>query len=792
MGQYSAVAQQAEELLKRQKIPGVAETAAEAAIKLGEIDRALGFLKGINSIAAGYLRGQIALEKGNKAEASAEFEKIISQWTSKTRMSSDELGIAAVALEKLGRYEEANQIYREATEIDPKNPALKAAWGRLLVKKYNPADAEGLFKEALEINTNHTGALLGMAELSSSRWESRVPGMLNRILQINPSMTEARVMLARIDLERDNYVEASKQLDRALQVNPKLLEAWSLRAVASFLEGKEAADQLGWIARILKENPSFGKVYADLGDFAVLQRQYKLAVDYYRRAVDTDPDLSQTRASLGINLFRLGEDDAARHELEEAYRRDPYNIWTVNTLRLMDSFKRFDSFETQRFRVKLHQKETQILQSYISDILEESLQDLSQRYQYIPDQKVVFEMYPDHEDFAVRTLGLPGLGALGASFGPVVAMDSPSARRRGEFHWGSTLWHELAHVITLGITDNRIPRWFTEGLSVYEENTSRPGWGDPMTPGIVQALQLVQTIPLADLNTAFIRPSQPGMVPFAYFQAGMICEYLVEKHGFEKILAMLSAYREKQKDAAVLKQVLGLTLEEFDKQFRDYAREKTYGFAKAVDFQWSGSDHSIDEIKVELQKNPDNFFAQLHIAEAYTAQSKFAEAVPYAEVAKALFPPFVDDGNPYIILADCYEVLGQKEKAAVALLEWKKYRGRDPEVFKRLSKLLSEIGKQNEAVQVLSEALNVAMFDVDIHQQLAERLAETSPQKAIEEYKVLLALNPPDKAEAHYRLAAAYHSLSDTSNARQHVLAALEIAPGYRDAQKLLLELTGQ
>ena len=42
---------------------------------------------------------------------------------------------------------------------------------------------------------------------------------------------------------------------------------------------------------------------------------------------------------------------------------------------------------------------------------------------------VQVEVYPDHEDFAVRTMGMPGLGALGVAFGYVVAMEErPSYR----------------------------------------------------------------------------------------------------------------------------------------------------------------------------------------------------------------------------------------------------------------------------------------------------------------------------------------------------------------------------
>ncbi|MBI3895920.1 MAG: tetratricopeptide repeat protein [Acidobacteria bacterium] len=791
VGDYSRVLQQGEELLQRRRDSTIAESAAEAAMRLGQYDRAVGLLEGVPTVRADWLRGLLAQQKGQKQTAKAARERIVARWTQGPPLPPAERGLVADALAELGKFEEANQLYREAVEANPKDPSLKAKWGRLLLRKYNLAESEGLFREALELNTRHTGALLGMAELAASRWESQVPGTLERILQINPNLAEARVMLARVLLEHDDYSDAATELDQALQVNPLLLEAWSLRAAAEYLQASPSAVEQEWIPRILRENPSYGKVFADLGDFAVLKRQYGAAVEFYRRAVQTDPDLSQAESSLGINLFRLGKEEEALAILEKAYHQDPYNVWTVNTLRLMDSFRNYDSFGTSRFRVKLHQKESTVLRPYVEELLEKSIQDLSRRYRFVPEQKVVFEMYPDHEDFAVRTLGMPGLGALGATFGAVVAMDSPSARPRGEFHWGSTLWHELAHVISLGITDNRVPRWFTEGLSVYEENHARPGWGDPMNGGIVQALKRFRLIPLAELNSAFIRPRSPLMVPFAYFESGLICEFIAEKYGFPKILSLLNSYQKNQDDVAAFREVFGLSLEEFDKQFRDYARQQTFGFAKAVDFQWAGQDRTMEEIRQEVAKHPDNFFAQLHLAQALSARSQFEEAIAHAQAAKELFPPFVDEGNPYTLLADGYEALGRKEKAISELREWKEQKGRDPETFKRLAKLLKEAGHLDEAIQTLEQALYISVFDVEIHQWLGEWSLENSdPQDAIREFQVLLALDPPDKAEAHYRLATAYRAVSDGEKARQQVLAALEIAPGFRPAQKLLLELS--
>jgi len=57
------------------------------------------------------------------------------------------------------------------------------------------------------------------------------------------------------------------------------------------------------------------------------------------------------------------------------------------------------------------------------------------------------------------------------------------------------------------------------------------------------------------------------------------------------------------------------------------------------------------------------------------------------------------------------------------------------------------------------------------------------------EYQVALAMQPHDRAAAHLRLARAHHALAQLAETREHLLAALEIAPHYRPAQQLLLEV---
>ena len=53
---------------------------------------------------------------------------------------------------------------------------------------------------------------------------------------------------------------------------------------------------------------------------------------------------------LGINLQRIGQEQEGTDVLEAAFEGDPFNVWTGNTLNLLDSFKRgeFERIQDRR------------------------------------------------------------------------------------------------------------------------------------------------------------------------------------------------------------------------------------------------------------------------------------------------------------------------------------------------------------------------------------------------------------------------------------------------------------
>ena len=83
----------------------------------------------------------------------------------------------------------------------------------------------------------------------------------------------------------------------------------------------------------------------------------------------------------------------------------------------------------------------------------------------------------------MRTFGLPGAdGLLGVCFGSVITANSPASQGEDPSNWEAVLWHEFCHVVTLSKTHNKMPRWLSEGISVYEEEQENPTWGDALNP----------------------------------------------------------------------------------------------------------------------------------------------------------------------------------------------------------------------------------------------------------------------------------------------------------------------
>lgn len=735
-------------------------------------------------------RGEMLALTGKEEEAQPVFQSFIGYYNSKSDHSAEELTLIAQALIHLEKYKDANELILDATDQDRSLIEAQLVGGELFTTKYNYADAAKFLEDAFKINPHSARAHLAQAANNKLTGGEAMLTSLNKALEINPHYVEALALRAYTEIEAEQYDKATADLDRALKVNPNSLDAHALRAAMFWVQDRQA-DYENEVKATLSINPRDGLLYETLSHFATNNRRYQQAVEFSRKATELSPRLWQAHLSLGNALIRTGQSEAGRAAIETSFKGDPFNVWAKNSLDLMDQMKDYTVATHGPYIIKAAAKESGVVLPYAAALLDEVGAKLAAKYKFTPRTPITVEIFPNHEDFAVRALGLPGLGALGVCFGQTLALDSPSARRTGEFNWGSTLWHEYMHVISLQMTDYRIPRWFSEGLSVYEERRARPGWGDDWNIGHIKAFADGRWLKIADLDNGFIRPKSPEQVGLSYFQASQVCEFITDRFGFDALLEMLRRYRDKQKTPEILRAALKLSEDEFDQSFNEYIRGKIEKYQRALQQAANPAFAQMpkEAVLAAVAATPDDFALNVRAGMFYKEAGDTEKAIAHLKRAAELFP---FSATPYESLAELYEKKGDRAAAAETLAQLVNVDENSP-LARKLGQLRLALGDKPGALAALQLSFFVSPFDPAAHTMAGDLyLAAGEAAKAATEFQVVLALNPPNLAEAHYNVARALLAAGRTSDARKAVLKSLEAAPGFDKAQELLLKLTNR
>ena len=799
-GEYDA-----SELLAREApAPGAfANTLGEILVIQGKLEEAAtAFQESIDANARDALTAEVNLaellfSRGEIDEAMTRFDRFIDIYNaSNGRLSATELVAVGRAVRYLGRtnpdlFQDALRAFDEATTIAPTWHEPRVRAGELFLETYSSTDAQSEFEKVLGVNPRHPGALLGLAKALEFDGTSDAGRVLGQLLEINSNHLEARALLANQHLTRERYQDAYEQAEMALAVNPNSLVALTALAGTHLLRGDlEKFQEVR--ARVLKLNPRYSGLDAKLAELAVQTRRYGDAVIRAEAAVELDPYSWTAWGLLGMNELRLGDVEQGRTHLMRAFEGDPYNPWFKNNLDLLDTFERFEIHETDHFELFLHGTESDLLATYLAPIAEEAYESLTRRYGSEPLLPVRAELFPSHADFSVRTLGETGLGALGVSFGRVLVMDSPGARERGDYNWASVFWHELSHTFHLAISDNRVPRWFSEGLAVHEQRKARQGWGHQVTIPFLRALADGNLKKVSELNDGFMRPDYPQQVIFSYYQSSLVFEVIEDRYGFAAIRKMLEGYKRGETTAELFESLLSINLEDFDQEFEEFLQDRfripLNGLAEIGEAPLSGSD--ITELEDWANLHPGDFIARLRLGAALVGEERYTEAQPHLEAARKIFPNYGGPDSPYWYLAQAYNGVGDLTGAEQALSQLIQRSESNYDAYTMHADVLEQLDRPKEAADALDKAVLVWPYEIELHQRLATLHAEVGNYPlASRERAAVVALNPTDKAQALYALAIAYQEAGDLIGARSAVLQALEIAPNFDAALELLLIL---
>jgi cellulose synthase operon protein C len=735
---------------------------SDAAVELGVLQRMLGRREALRTLS-------VVLSRELMAAPTADYVR------------------AGRAARALGRFKDAEGYFKSADAQAPTSVVVNTAWGELFLEKHDKQNAAKAFQAALRTSADDPTALMGLARTMADDNPPLARKLALQVLAINSQSTDARVLLAELALDDTKRPEAKAELEKALAVNPNHFEALSLTAAVAWLE-KRTADYTATTDALLKLNPTYGEVFRIVGAQSARNYRFEEAAELTRRAITIDRENTRAYADLGAHLMRTGDERGARRALETAFRVDPYDIVTYNLLGLLDTLDGFVTIREGDMVIRLHPDEAGVMGEYVPALAREALATLSKRWNFTPTGPILIEMFPRHDDFAVRNVGLPGMiGALGACFGKVVTLDSPKARPPGEFNWGATLWHELAHVITIQLSNQRVPRWLTEGISVWEETRARAAWGREMEVTFAGAINRGQVMKLRDLNAGF---SNPETISLAYYQASLLVEHITARFSEASLRELVRVFSEDLETDAAITRVLKVSVDDLQKSFDVFLDERFGRLRRAlVTPEGFEPDLPLERLRGLAEANPGSFPVQVAFGRALEAGDQAAALAVYQKAA-ALVPLATGDASPQARIAGLLQAKGDKVGAAVAL---EALTTADHTAVASARTLVGLLEAPHETIRrqaALAKVVAIDPFDAAAHSEIGRfALAAGRLPDALQAFRVAVAAGATDRAGAHADLGEALEQSGKKDDAKRQALLALEVAPSYARAQDLLLRL---
>ena len=456
--------------------------------------------------------------------------------------------------------------------------------GQLLLEKFNAADAQEAFNDALLINPQSADVEAGLARLALHSFQfQQVRRHLERAHKANPNHLAAHLCRADMHLAALEPAKAIASLQKARKLNANdSITLGRLSAASGLVNPTTITDHLlekNEILHTALKEGSIGEYYAAKGNALDYARRYPQAGANLSRAVDTMPQLLGPRSQLGMIEMRLGHEAKARELLKASFELDPYNVRVKNQLEVLDLLDTYETIETEHFVIRFDGSKDQRLARHMARYAEQCYADLTETFDYQLPEKAILEIFHDAQGikarqwFGARMVGLPNIHTIAACGGNIVAMVSPTAERR-KINWADVLRHEMVHLINVQQTDYAVPHWLTEGCAVWQEGRPRrPHWNKLL----VERVPKGNVFNLDSLNMGFLRPRTPADYQLAYCQADLYINLIAQRYGIAGVRKLLAAHRNNLPTAAAITDSFDTSLEDLE---RDYAQQLAETVAK--------------------------------------------------------------------------------------------------------------------------------------------------------------------------------------------------------------------
>jgi tetratricopeptide (TPR) repeat protein len=694
--------------------------------------------------------------------------------------------------------------FDQALKINPSLTAAHVATARMALSKNDAKVASQATEKALKQDQSDPEIYYLDFLAWRSTDEKRATASLAKSLELNPNFVPSLLAMAESRMNEEQYDEAEELLKSIERINARHPKLWALRAAIAHLEGKyELEGEFRTIAlQTWALNPEVDHL---IGKHLALHYRFEESITYQKRALKMDPGFVPAMAQLAQDQLRAGQSDEGWTMVEQVRRKDPYDVTIFNLKQLQ---QRLDSLETliaPGFIIRMDKKEAKIYGPEVVELLSEARELLTKKYEVTLEEPIYVEIFPKQKDFAIRTFGLPGgEGFLGVCFGRLITANSPAALQV-KSNWQSVLWHEYCHVITLSKTKNKMPRWLSEGLSVYEERIQDKRWGQPMDPVYRQMLLSDEDfIPASQLSSGFLKPKTPMHLQFAYFESSLAVEYLIEAHGMPAMLRLLDDLALGIPTKNALLRMVG-SLEALDAGFEQYARAKANEFGSEVNWtrpeanslgltkpesEGEESDsETTEESEIKAEQPESYWVTQKRVAQA-VQQKKWDGVLELATKLKKAWPEDHRDDGCHALLAIAYRGLEKTDEERSSLASLAELASAPFDALARLVAIDTERQDWESVARWTAHqhAIQPMRYDVQEARALSNEQIGAH-ERAYHAWTACFELDPIDPTLVNYKIGFNLAKIDRLAEARTRVLLALEESPRFMDALRLLKEL---
>lgn len=767
--------------------------AAEAALFRGEPDRAIELLDGDASAQAALLRGRALEQLGRLADA----VETLRPWRDRLRnddfTDAAELTAAAEAVTLLARLEgrpagdyqaALDALARVRQSLDPLYWPAYLAEARLLVEKDSRQQGGEALLEALTLcpTAGEVWYELGLLAVQGFDFD-RASFAVGKLRGINPTHALADLLDARAMLQQRDIDAARAIIEPALALYPEHREWLALLAAAEALAYDEAQTR-ATLDHLDTLSPGSPLGYFTVGTTLSAARQYAQGAEALREAIRRQPNDPAAWTELGLLLMQWGDLEQARDALAQAARLDPFNRRVGNQLRLADDLLGYETIETEHFVIRYKPGVDEALARDMPPVLEQIHRDITGVFQHVPPNKTQIDIMPDERYFGVRITGMPEIWTIAAATGDVLALTPPREGRhqRGPYNWANVIRHEFVHTVTLSQTRNRIPHWFTEACAVSQETTGRTYQTCQLLAWAVHEKKLFE---LDKINWGFIRPQAPYERQLAYAQADWMLEYVAQRFGHDKIVAMLNRFADGVDDVTAFREVLGVSGDEFMSGFRQWAAAEVeaWGLGRPQASErlqevlakgGAGADDA--ELQTLLKEHPGHPDLLRLIAErALQSADSAPQAAERAVLRYAAARPV--DPWPHRALADLALRRGDLDAAVPSLQMLDLQDNENAAWAHELAKVHRRAGRLDLAADAIDRALLREPYNANFRTLAATIDLQRGDADGALHQLHALAILEPQRSEHHVRLAALYRRLGREDEARAEAAKARELDP---------------